>query len=460
MTDRRGALASVALPLAGVGAAAGGVAAVVGRQLVEFAVRRNRSLAIDPPSPCFYLPFDTAVAGQPFDLHVHCPAGGELTLRRLERVSTPAPVVLKETIDPISGNGTYDLWRGLEWPPLTFSSESEWKPGLYLAELSSGSDRYRQAVIVTGPEPAALSVVVSTNTWAAYNDFGGLSNYDDHVLPHPLRELFQVARLTNRRMVLGERRYLPTVPLPAHRPNARVHEDLADLEADPVTDLSHLVRAEWALLRHLDGLGVDYNVYSDHDFAFNSGPTASRLVIFTAHSEYWSAEMMGRFSAYIGSGGRALFMSGNNWYRQVKHLEHGLEVIDQKLDAGFVAGVLGTGYTADGYETSAPFRVVDADHPVFAGLDLTAGDVFGGPDGDGNGASGYETDKLNASSGVVDVLAVGLNPEGPAFMTWKDDPGGSGGWVANMSSVGSAPWAERCPTFGAVVNNIIDLGLR
>ena len=429
-----------------------------GWQLLDFAIRRRGVRTIDLPTPAFYLPSDSIEAGEPFQLHIHCPDGGELVVRRLEDRLEPSKPVLREAVEPVSGDNKYSLWRGLSWPAQTFHSGLDWKPGLYLAELESSSGTYRQALIVTSAEPSEVAVVLSTNTWAAYNDFGGLSNYEDPALPLSLRALYLVARVVNKRIVLGERRFLPTVPLPRNRPNRGVALDLVDLEADPVTDFSHLVRAEWALLRYLDShravvqrlhrLGLSRSV---------TGLPRPDLVVFTAHSEYWSAEMLGRLTAYVGSGGHALFVSGNNCYREVRHGDFGLEVIDQKIDAGFVAGLLGTGYTAEGYETYAPFRVVDSSHQVFNGLDLTPGDIFGGPDDLGNGASGHETDKLNSSSGVVDVLAIGTNPEGPAFMTWKNYP--NGGWVCNFSSVQAAPWVERCPVLGSVVRNIIDLAM-
>jgi N,N-dimethylformamidase len=302
-----------------------------------------------------------------------------------------------------------------------------------------------------------IAVVVSTNTWAAYNEFGGLSNYRDYASPQPLRLLKKVLKTMNWRLVVGNRRSVPALPLPFLRPNAAINEDLATLDADPVDYPSHLVRAEWAALRHFDRSDLSYGVYADSDIAFGGAPYKARLMIFTAHSEYWSEEMKGRFTSYLATGGRALFLSGNHWYRTVKFLEHGLEVVDDRVDPSVVAATLGSGYTADGYETYAPYRVVNADHPVFEGTGLAEGDHFAGPDDRGRGGSGYETDKVNMGSGLVDVLAVGDNVEGPAFMVWKEHP--AGGWVCNFGSVASAPWLERCVFMASVVKNVVRLGV-
>ncbi len=432
-----------------------GIGAVTAKQLFDVTLHRRWPTTLDLAPLCFYLGASSVVAGRDVDVHVHCPAGATLTVARLDADRRPGPPVVTTELPPTEQTGSYDHWTGFTWPARSVATERAWTPGLYLVELTSGTERYRQALIVSAPEPTDVCVVLSTNTWAAYNHFGGLSNYIDTATPTPLRQLYYLARVADLRVLLGQSRLVPSVPLPFRRPNDRIDEDLATLDADPVADFSHLVRAEWAVLRFLDQTGVAYTVCSDWDLAFGSSPTAARLLIFAAHSEYWSDEMRGRFLSFIGSGGRALFLSGNNWYRTVRHLEHGLEVVEQKVDPRFVARHLGTGYTVDGFATSAPFRVMQPDHPIFAGLDLSTGDVFGGPDERGPGASGHETDKVNIGSGPVDVLAIGCNAVGPAFMTWKDHPGG--GWICNASSVTSGPWVERCPILGAVVTNVIDL---
>ena len=88
--------------------------------------------------------------------------------------------------------------------------------------------------------------------------------------------------------------------------------------------------------------------------------------------------------------------------------------------------------------TGAPYRVIEADHWVFAGTGLRKGDLFGEkclhqrcP----GGASGHETDKLSPSSPAnVVKLAKGLNPDdGGAEMVVFDTP--SGGAVFSVGSI-------------------------
>lgn len=436
-------------------AAAAGIAATAFETL-QLNLRRQWQRDIDLPELSFYTSVDSIVAGTNLAIAFHAPEGAEFTIARFsERVDQP---VVSLTVDPVGQSSRYDYWRGLDWSETSIETNPNWRPGLYLLELRSGTDVYRQALIVSSPNSEKIGVVLSTNTWAAYNSFGGLSNYLDSVTPWPLRAMNRVCKVMDWQTPVGDRHVVPTIPLPFHRPNDRIDLDLANVYADPVVDFSHLVRADWALLRFLDSTGEPYNLFSDSDLAFGRGPAKSRLLIFGTHSEYWSEEMIAQFVSFRDKGGRALFVSGNNWYRSVKFLERGLQVTSQKVDPHKVAGHLGTGYTADGYDSYSSYRVVDGSHQVFEGLNAETGRVFGGPDEMGRGASGHETDKINSSSGVVDILAIGNNAEGPAFLTWKDHP--SGGWVCNFSSVRAAPWLERCETMGGIVRNAMELGVR
>lgn len=409
-----------------------------------------------PPEPCFYTAAESVTAGEPLEVFAHCPAGGELSISRLGADRTPEPPVLRTPIAPVTQLESYDRLTGFAWTSQAMATDASWRPGLYLVGLSSRHGDFRQAVIVSSSEPADVGVVLATNTWSAYNDFGGLSNYEDNALPLPLRWFHRAARIMNASIVLGERHVIPTVPLPASRPNARINQELTDPSADPVQDFSHLTRAEWAVLRHLDRQGAEYNVFTDRELASDPRPSSAKLLVFAAHSEYWSNEMQGRLITFTAGGGRALFLSGNNWYRRVRMTAHGLEVVEQKTDPDHVARHLGAAYTAEGYESSAPYRVTQPEHPIFANTGLGLGDLFGGPGERGEGASGHETDKIRASSGAAEVLAIGCNAEGPAYLTWRDT--GRGGWICNFGSVLVGPWVERCPRLGMVVDNIVELG--
>jgi hypothetical protein len=109
--------------------------------------------------------------------------------------------------------------------------------------------------------------------------------------------------------------------------------------------------------------------------------------------------------------------------------------------------------------TSAPYRVIDADHWAFAGTGLRAGDEFGRQtlhERVPGGASGHETDKRSASSppGTL-LLAKGANPDdGGAEVVYHEQPGGGA-----VFSVGSITWVSALfpdPAVSRITRNVID----
>ena len=104
------------------------------------------------------------------------------------------------------------------------------------------------------------------------------------------------------------------------------------------------------------------------------------------------------------------------------------------------ANLLGVVCTDSGIMTAAPYKVLNADHWVFAGTGLNNGDLFGEKslqERIPGGASGHETDKRSPHSPPgTELLAKGINrDEGGAEIVCYETP--SGGAVF---SVGSITW--------------------
>ena len=88
--------------------------------------------------------------------------------------------------------------------------------------------------------------------------------------------------------------------------------------------------------------------------------------------------------------------------------------------------------------TSAPYRMINEDHWVFAGTGLRNGDLFGEKslhERCAGGASGHETDKMSPNSPPETVLlAKGTNPDdGGAEMTVYELA--NGGSVFSVGSI-------------------------
>jgi hypothetical protein len=114
------------------------------------------------------------------------------------------------------------------------------------------------------------------------------------------------------------------------------------------------------------------------------------------------------------------------------------------------AELLGVVFTEAGCATSAPYRVIDANHWIFAGTNLKVGEVFGAAslhERCPGGASGHETDKRTKSSPKnCVVLARGMNEnDGGAEIIYHETA--SGGAVF---SVGSITWTASILVDSAV----------
>ena len=102
------------------------------------------------------------------------------------------------------------------------------------------------------------------------------------------------------------------------------------------------------------------------------------------------------------------------------------------------ANLLGVAFTGTGIMTSAPYRVIDADHWVFSGSGVKNGDIFGEaclhmrvP----GGASGHETDKITPSSPEnVELVAKGTNIDNGGGEIVVHEPG-NGGMVFSVGSI-------------------------
>ena len=424
-------------------------------QIYRCILCRNWTKRIPLLSLTAYVEKDSYFVGDTIAVCVHSKEKVTATVMRLGKELEQTEI--SQEIDAFSQSNSFDFWQGFHWEPNLKIKTGTLNSGAYIIHLEQVGDAetcYRVPLILKPTSHVDVAVIASTNTWEAYNPFGGISNYVDRVSPWPLSWLQKLLKLLNLQASCGDRHRFPSVPLATHRPNDAIDEDMRNLDACPIDDFSHLLRAEWSLLRHLENRGVSYGLFSDRDLAFEPLLTSSKLLIFNTHSEYWSQEMIGRLQAFLEAGGHALFVSGNNAYRMINFLERGLVVTNFKTGAELTSPLLGASYDAEGYLSHGGYRVAAPDHWLFEETEAFAGQLFGCntlvPE---QGASGYETDKVTQFSGDVTVLAIGANDEGPAFITYKRVGRGS---VLNTGSVASAPWVEKDTLLAGLVNRYID----
>lgn len=302
------------------------------------------------------------------------------------------------------------------------------KSGVYAGrfdfEIGGEAKRYHTTFIVRRPESrpkAPVLVLVSSNTWLAYNSApfpvnhgpgllqmgtGGLGNshpsapvyscYSDH---HNGQPTYKIGM---------------QVPWPAAGPNKTYIND----------SYSHLLRGERFLHLWLDNHGYEYDVITDHDLHLNPEVLKGyKAICINGHSEYWSAEAYNGLDRYLKEGGAAVVMSGNTMFWRVSFDETGEVMECRKFGkniggrarakvgelyhshdfkrgslmrfCGYPAWKL-VGLTCIGWSGAnfKPYQVDLPDHFLFKEphkLDLAEGDAFGFTS-TGMGAVGHEYD--------------------------------------------------------------------
>ncbi|MBL4654540.1 MAG: hypothetical protein JKY33_01790 [Bacteroidia bacterium] len=372
---------------------------------------------------------DSYEIGENIKVYVHTGIGATANLTRLGKQAE----VIDWTHDvaPTTQSPIFDPEKGFLWEKSFEVETATLKPGMYVLSVKPRDESYPVNIpfIVKPKIVKKISVIASTNTWQAYNACGGISSYTDFRTPRYLKALYKM---------LGYD-YLQQRFLPFSRPYP-VYEELDDLCFAADTHYSHTARGEWVALAFLEQHGFEYGVYSDHDFAINKKILQSDLIIFQVHTEYWSEEMRENLKDYLDGGGHAIFLGGDNMTRDIEFYEHGIIINKKPFDRDNIEQMIGSQFSHEGFNTFAPYQVMNPDHWVFDSIEIHNGDIIGEYSSNYNGkqfgASGWETDKHLGINYQTIVLAKGQNDKGGAHMVFTETK--NSGWVFSSGSIAFA----------------------
>lgn len=339
----------------------------------------------------------------------------------------------------------------LEIPP-------DWPSGFYNAHIQNESGEDRIPFFVRPAVPtAALAVLVPTFTYQIYGCFVrpgrgkeiaarasawgalpqtpdmnpefGLSCYNSHA------DGSGVAIATMRRPMLDTRprQFSLMDPGPGGSGTGRIAAD------------SYII--DW-----LTQAGIPHDVITDHDLHADGAALLApyRTVIAMQHPEYHSKRMMQGLEAYLGGGGRLMYLGGNGFYwraepsataphaLELRRAEGGIRVWATEPGESYHAfgggygglwrrigrpahALVGNGFSAQGRHLGFPYRFTDAiADPRVAfmaeGFAPESGQVFGDTGFMGGGAAGFELDSADPKLGtpphaLVVAKGVVLHPD-------------------------------------------------
>jgi len=376
--------------------------------------------------PHCYTDHLSAYPGTAISLHASA-ANNPCTLE-IARVGTERGVVLRRMINvgdhAIPDHADRD---GCDWPVATgIAIGTDWRSGYYdiaLADAAGDTAHHFVCVKPAKDRPRAKAAfVLATNTYHAYNYFGGANAYCDvaglmsrrkklteamdggiGVLStrRPFAPAIVAAPENVPRLVTSRKRNFREKPFVERMPGASPY----DRSAGFLNKWEHAF-VRWA---EAENLALDYFT----DFDLDAEPDlldAYGVLIVVGHSEYWSARQRDQVEAFVDRGGRFAIFSGNTAFWKVRfddggkrficHKWHGFENDpvaardpqaathrwSHKTFARPEAQITGLTFLFGGYHRlggcvargSAGYTVYNERHWALAGSDLFYGDVIGG----------------------------------------------------------------------------------
>ena len=364
-----------------------------------------------------------------------------------------------------SGRGT----SGCGWPvTTTIDVPQVWTPGYYGALFpTSLGDRWIIFVVREDvPGSWSRTVVLSpTNTYQAYNDYGGRSF------------------------------------APSDDPN-RINQLSFDRPYDEESGLGRYVAWEKLLVDFMTSQNRRFEVITDTDLEDPTILSRYDVVVIAGHSEYWTAAARRNLEQFSNSGGHIAVLGGNTMWWQVR-LEDGQRTIvaykgapydpqlgndDELVTTNWFTHpvndpenrVLGASFRNGGFANKlntipdnydmkpvaerTPWTVADAGHWVFAGTNLVNGAAFG------REAAGLEVDGVvfncDANGNVLGpdgsdeaplnyhILAVTPASSGWGTMGFFVNP--SGGGIFNAATQGWLFGLADNPTIRTITANVLD----
>ncbi len=343
--------------------------------------------------------------------------------------------------------------NGCGWDvSLEIPVDPNWRSGMYLVELtahSSDIDPNRRVgyacfvVLASAAQPRNRALfVLATNTWNAYNNWGGKSLYTGgHQVS--FQRPFGRGMLMRPETERDDRKSRPRRSGEQPDIDGEIYQQYRYEHGYP----GYMGSAGWftydrkfAAWAESNGFELDYAVSSDLETVANL-TDGYQLAIGAGHDEYWSSGMRDTVEQFVAGGGNYASFSGNTMFWQVRLERDDTTMVCYKYrahiddpiiesDPSAATGMWGdpmTGrpesqllggasmyglYSRFGKATPrgvGGFVVYRDDHWMLAGTDLRYGDVLGSD----HGVVGYETVGTRISFDEVNLPVVIADPALP-----------------------------------------------
>lgn len=411
-------------------------------------------------NPEFYTNALSAIAGEKIDLHISaCHSPCQIELFRVTNERDPVLSVnnIHTESYPTPDNASKS---GCQWPvAASIEIQDEWQSGYYDIVLTDANQQESHHFVVVKPKlrQAKTALILATNTYHAYNYWGGYNAYANvgdlmlgkidfaTALEQPIGELsslrpfaqtminspIELPRLVNLRK--REYKEQPFAIDPSF--TGQTTFSPFDASAGFINKWEH-VFVKWA-----EEKGIQLDFYTDQDLdkdqTLLDGYTAVTIV---GHSEYWSGKQRETIDQFVEAGGNMCVFSGNTCYWKIRWENDGQTMIAHKSNGEVndplweneatrseatqiwshpafqhpEASTIGLSFIYGGYHRigncvakgQAGFTIYNESHWALSGTDLFYGDVLG----DDVLLVGYENDGLPLQFSDKGQLITGAGP--------------------------------------------------
>ena len=276
---------------------------------------------------------------------------------------------------------------GCDWPVVAaFEVGSDWSSGYHeiAVRLPDGTEAVAFVVVrATTPNPDRPLIVLTTNTWNAYNDVAGKNLYNGGTHASFVRPF--APGLLRKPDGPGSR----VAVLQPPDPRMRTHVNhirtngLSAWSGSAGWPSWELPFVRWA---ETHGIELDYAINADLDLR-PEVLDGRRLYLSIGHDEYWSWGMRDAVEQFIAAGGNAAFLSGNVCFWQVRLEDEGATMVGfkQRFEQDPV-------FATDRQERTTSIwsdRIIGRPENHMTGLSFNRGGYHRIGQSVGNGAGGY-----------------------------------------------------------------------
>lgn len=350
---------------------------------------------------------------------------------QITRIGGTEDVVLSQDgvatqLQPVPENVDRD---GCGWAPtLEIEVGADWRSGYYDIKLTDAAGAETHHFICVKPPLRApksrAALVLATNTYHAYNWWGGANAYSNVTGLMSGQVPFDQAMDQAIGVLSTERPFAPLIAAAPddaprlvntrkrgfkERPWASEPAWMKEHRASPYDgSAGFLNKWEHAFLQWAEREGYIFDVFTDYDLEAESDLLKDYgSVFFVGHSEYWSGGQRAQVERFVDAGGKVGILSGNTCFWKVRWENDGKTLICHKW-RGFEAedvpakeathlwshaafeqpeaALTGLSFVFAGYHRlgmcvsrgQGGFTIYDDKHWALEGSDLFYGDILGG----------------------------------------------------------------------------------